>query len=78
MAPTRLGPEIVNGPILLLDGIGVRAGTAKRRVALNLAIGLVARVGTASAFGSRLDSRGPRWASDGTSWPACSPGCDPG
>ncbi|MGI8809043.1 MAG: hypothetical protein ACR2KK_14630 [Acidimicrobiales bacterium] len=28
-APERLGPEIANVPILLLDGTAVRAGTAK-------------------------------------------------
>jgi transposase-like protein len=43
MAPERVGPEITDVPILLLDGTGERAGTAKGGVALHLAIGLVAR-----------------------------------
>lgn len=43
LAPERLGPEITEVPILLLDGTGERAGTTKGGVALNLAIGLVAR-----------------------------------
>lgn len=43
IAPERLGPEVSNVPILLLDGTGERAGTTKGGVALNLAIGLVAR-----------------------------------
>lgn len=42
-APQRLGPEVTDVPILLLDGTGERAGTTKGGVALNLAIGLVAR-----------------------------------
>jgi len=43
MAPDRVGPEIEDVPILLLDGTGERAGTAKGGVALHLAIALVAR-----------------------------------
>jgi len=43
MAPERVGPEIGDVPILLLDGTGERAGTSKGGVALHLAIGLVAR-----------------------------------
>ncbi len=43
LAPERLGPEITDVPILLLDGTGERAGPTKGGVALNLAIGLVAR-----------------------------------
>jgi len=43
MAPERVGPEISDVPILLLDGTGERAGTTKGGVALHLAIGLVAR-----------------------------------
>ncbi len=43
MAPERVGPEIDEVPILLLDGTGERAGTKKGGVALNLAIGLVSR-----------------------------------
>jgi hypothetical protein len=43
MAPERVGPEIAEVPILLLDGTGERAGTTKGGVALHLAIGLVAR-----------------------------------
>lgn len=43
MAPERVGPEVSEVPILLLDGTGERAGEAKGGVALHLAIGLVAR-----------------------------------
>lgn len=43
IAPERLGPEVLDVPIVLLDGTGVRAGKAKLGVGLHLAIGLVAR-----------------------------------
>jgi transposase-like protein/ribosomal protein L37E len=43
MAPDRVGPEVAEVPVLLLDGTGERAGTTKGGVALHLAIGLVAR-----------------------------------
>jgi hypothetical protein len=46
LAPARIGPEILEVPVLLLDGTGVRAGDAKTRkngVELHLAAGLVAR-----------------------------------
>lgn len=43
MAPERIGPEVTEVPILLLDGTGERAGPTKGGVALHLAIGLVAR-----------------------------------
>lgn len=43
MAPDRVGPEVSDVPILLLDGTGERAGKNKGGVALHLAIGLVAR-----------------------------------
>ena len=43
MAPERIGPEVTDVPILALDGTGERAGDAKGGVALNLAIGLIAR-----------------------------------
>ncbi|MGI8806466.1 MAG: transposase [Acidimicrobiales bacterium] len=43
MAPERVGPEVADVPVLLLDGTGERAGKAKGGVALHLAIGLVAR-----------------------------------
>lgn len=43
IAPERIGPEILDVPILMLDGTGVRAGEAKLGVGLHLAIGLVAR-----------------------------------
>ena len=43
MAPERVGPEVTEVPILLLDGTGERAGTSKGGVALHLAIGLIAR-----------------------------------
>ncbi|MGH9286467.1 MAG: hypothetical protein ACRD0M_12465, partial [Acidimicrobiales bacterium] len=40
MAPERIGPEVTDVPVLLLDGTGERAGKAKGGVALHLAIGL--------------------------------------
>ncbi|MGH9281223.1 MAG: transposase [Acidimicrobiales bacterium] len=43
MAPERIGPEIDEVPVLLLDGTGERAGEKKGGVALHLAIGLVTR-----------------------------------
>ncbi|MGH9267871.1 MAG: transposase, partial [Acidimicrobiales bacterium] len=43
MAPERVGPEVSDVPVLLLDGTGERAGTKKGGVALHLAIGLVSR-----------------------------------
>lgn len=43
MAPERVGPEILDVPVLLIDGTGERAGDSKGGVALHLAIGLVAR-----------------------------------
>ncbi len=43
MAPERVGPEVTEVPILLLDGTGERAGEKKGGVALHLAIGLVSR-----------------------------------
>ena len=43
MAPERVGPEVTEVPIMLLDGTGERAGDNKGGVALHLAIGLVAR-----------------------------------
>ena len=43
MAPERIGPEVEEVPVLLLDGTGERAGTKKGGVALHLAIGLVSR-----------------------------------
>ena len=43
LAPERIGPEVTEVPIMLLDGTGERAGDTKGGVALNLAIGLVAR-----------------------------------
>ncbi len=43
MAPERIGPEVTDVPVLLLDGTGERAGDTKGGVALHLAIGLVAR-----------------------------------
>jgi len=43
MAPQRIGPEVTDVPILLLDGTGERAGPSKGGVALHLAIGLVSR-----------------------------------
>jgi len=45
LAPTRIGPETLEVPVLLLDGTGVRAGdpeTGKNGVELHLAVGLVA------------------------------------
>ena len=46
LAPARIGPEVLEVPVLLLDGTGVRAGDSKTRkngVELHLAVGLVAR-----------------------------------
>jgi transposase-like protein len=43
IAPERIGPEVTDVPILMLDGTGERAGTTKGGVALHLAIGLLAR-----------------------------------
>lgn len=43
MAPERLGPEVLDVPIVLLDGTGERAGEKKNGVELRFAIGLVAR-----------------------------------
>jgi hypothetical protein len=43
VAPERLGPEISDVPVVLLDGTGERAGTKKKGVELRFAIGLVAR-----------------------------------
>lgn len=43
MAPQRVGPQITQVPILLLDGTGERAGESKHGVELHLAIGLVTR-----------------------------------
>jgi transposase-like protein len=43
MAPERIGPEVTDVAILLLDGTGERAGPNKGGGALHLAIGLVAR-----------------------------------
>jgi len=42
-APDRLGPDVVEVPILLLDGTGERAGAMLRGTNLHLALGLVAR-----------------------------------
>jgi hypothetical protein len=43
MAPERIGPEVHEVPVVLLDGTGERAGPDTLGVALHLAIGLVAR-----------------------------------
>lgn len=43
IAPHRLGPEITDVPILLLDSTGERAGNMLRGTKLHLALGLVAR-----------------------------------
>lgn len=46
LAAERLGPELAEVPVLLLDGTGVRAGDPRERkngVELHLAVGLVAR-----------------------------------
>jgi hypothetical protein len=42
-APERLGPDVLEVPIVLLDGTGERAGSKRKGVELRLAIGLVAR-----------------------------------
>ncbi len=43
IGPERLGPEVLDVPIVLLDGTGERAGDKKKGVELRFAIGLVAR-----------------------------------
>lgn len=43
VAPHRLGPEVTEVPILLLDSTGERAGDMLRGTKLHLALGLVAR-----------------------------------
>ncbi len=43
VAPHRLGPEVLDVPILLLDGTGERAGDMLRGTQLHLAVGLMAR-----------------------------------
>jgi len=43
LAPVRLGPEVLEVPVLLLDGTGVRAGENKNGTELHLVVGLVAR-----------------------------------
>lgn len=43
VAPHRLGPEVLEVPILLLDSTGERAGDMLRGTNLHLALGLVAR-----------------------------------
>jgi hypothetical protein len=43
VAPHRLGPEVTEVPILLLDSTGERAGTMLRGTQLHLALGLMAR-----------------------------------
>ncbi len=67
IAPQRLGPEVLEVPIVLLDGTGVRAGNAKLGVGLHLAIGLVARrhEGGRVAVEARLLG-----ATVGEGWPA--------
>ena len=72
LAPARIGPEILQVPVLLLDGTGVRAGDVKARnngVELHLAVGLVARrreggrvLVDARLLGATL---GERWAAMG-------------
>jgi hypothetical protein len=66
MAPQRVGPEVHEVPVLLLDGTGERAGPDKLGVALHLAIGLVARRrhGKRVAVEARLLA-----ATLGESWP---------
>jgi len=66
MAPERVGPEVTEVPVLLLDGTGERAGPDQAGVALHLAIGLVARRrhGKRVAVEARLLA-----ATLGESWP---------
>jgi len=56
LAPERLGPELSEVPVLLLDSTGERAGAKRNGVDLNLAIGLVARrrLGGRVAVSARL------------------------
>jgi len=82
LAPTRIGPETLEVPVLLLDGTGVRAGdpkTGKNGVELHLAVGLVAgrrdggrRVVEHACSEPPSGSHGRR--SHGRRWPSCSPG----
>ena len=66
MAPERVGPEVTEVPVMVLDGTGERAGPDKLGVALHLAIGLVARRrhGKKVAVEARLLA-----ATLGESWP---------
>ena len=69
VAPHRLGPGVVEVPILLLDSTGERAGDMLRGTQLHLALGLVARhqaegrvVCSVRLLGATLDEK---WAAMG-------------
>ena len=73
-APERIGPDAaVEVPVLLLDGTGERAGTAKGGVALNLAVGIVRGREGAVAPPARSSCSPPPWASPGGSCSTSSP-----
>jgi hypothetical protein len=66
VAPDRLGPEVTDVPILLLDSTGERAGDMLRGTQLHLAVGLVARtyhngrtVCSVRLLGATLDEKWP-------------------
>lgn len=66
VAPDRLGPEVTDVPILLLDSTGERAGDMLRGTQLHLAVGLVARnyhngrtVCSVRLLGATLDENWP-------------------
>lgn len=67
-APDRLGPRdaIREVPVLLLDGTGERAGTAKGGVALHLAVGIVSRRHVSGRRVCQVELLG---ATLGESWP---------
>jgi hypothetical protein len=69
VAPHRLGPDVVDVPILLLDSTGERAGDMLRGTQLHLAVGLMARhlnngrvVCSVRLLGATLDEK---WAAMG-------------
>lgn len=67
-APERIAPRsnITTVPVLLFDGTGERAGATKGGVALNLAIGIVARTSAAGRTTCSVELLG---ATLGESWP---------
>jgi len=82
LAPTQIGPETLEVPVLLLDGTGVRAGdpeTGKNGVDLHRAVGLVAgRRERRPDQSWRHACSEPPSGSHGRRWPSSSPGSAPG